>query len=111
MPRRLVIDADVARSAGTPRSQEPTSVACRAFLDCLCFETGHHLAMSDELAREWAEHGSRRAVQIQALMKMRRRLIDVGRVRDPEFRRALVQHASDEGQRERVLKDAHLVET
>jgi hypothetical protein len=110
-PRRLVIDADVARAAGRPSSQDPTSMTCRSFLTCLHDETRHMAALSDELAREWDGHASHYATRWRALMRSRGRLVEVGPVHDPELRRALTQHAETDAQRTRVLKDAHLVET
>jgi hypothetical protein len=69
------------------------------------------MAASEELSREWDEHASPFAIRWRTLMRSRRRLVDVGPVRDPELRRALAQHAATDAQRERVLKDAHLIET
>jgi hypothetical protein len=110
-PRRLVIDADVARSAGQASSRDARSAACRAFLLCLESETRHALAMSDRLGQEWADHASAFAIRWRALMRSRRRLVDVGAADDPELRRSLAQHAASDAQRVRVLKDAHLIET
>jgi hypothetical protein len=110
-PRRLVIDADIARSAGQASSRDARSAACRAFLVCLESETRHALATSERLGREWADHASGFAIRWQALMRSRRRLVDVGAADDPELRRSLAQHAASDAQRVRVLKDVHLIET
>ena len=49
-PRRLVIDADVAHSAG--ESEHPISSACRKFLDTV-LSVGHHVVMSEAIQEEW----------------------------------------------------------
>ena len=109
--RRLVIDADVARAAGRAASHDPTSAACRGFLTCTRDETRHVTAMSDKLSREWTEHASPFAVRWLAAMRSRGRLIDLGDTHEPDLHSAITRHAATDAQRERVLKDLHLVET
>ena len=54
--RRLVIDADVARSAG--ETEYAVSSACRQFLDAVT-EYRHRVVITPELQNEWREHASR----------------------------------------------------
>ena len=55
-PRRLVIDADVARSAGT--SVDPVSSSCRQFLETV-LAVGHYVVMTKAIMDEWSTHLSR----------------------------------------------------
>jgi hypothetical protein len=48
--RRLVIDASVARSATL--SDNPTSTACREFLQAI-YEICHRIVLSADISREW----------------------------------------------------------
>ena len=54
--RRLVIDADVARSAG--ETEHPVSSACGKFLSTTT-ELGHRVVVTGEIRREWRKHASR----------------------------------------------------
>ena len=54
--RRLVIDADVARSAG--ETEHAVSSACRQFLDAVT-KFRHRVVMAPEIQEEWREHASR----------------------------------------------------
>jgi hypothetical protein len=85
-------------------------VACRDFLQTM-WEMRHWLVMSDELNREWRDHGSRFALLWLGAMKDRGRLEMVGLVRDADLRQSLGQAARDQAQRDRMFHDAHLVET
>ena len=51
--RRLVIDASVARSA--TMSDNPTSTACREFLQAI-LEVCHRIVLPSEIYREWERH-------------------------------------------------------
>lgn len=53
--RKLVIDADVGRSAG--ESEHPVSRACRLFLEAVR-RVGHHVVMTTEIRDEWCRHQS-----------------------------------------------------
>ena len=63
-PRRLVIDADVARSAGSRRlrprsatSARAVSVACHQFLNTVR-DVGYHVVMTTNIRQEWLRHRS-----------------------------------------------------
>ena len=70
--RRLVIDADVARSAG--ETEHTVSSACRQFLDVVP-EFRHRVVMTSEIQEEWRKHASR--YTYRGLERMcARRLVD-----------------------------------
>ena len=70
--RRLVIDADVARSAG--ETKHPVSSACRQFLDAVT-ECRHRVVMTPEIQEEWRRHASRYTYRWLRRM-FARRLVD-----------------------------------
>jgi hypothetical protein len=74
-------------------------------------EARHSLVMSDELSREWRDHASTFALLWLGAMKNLRRLEAVGVVHDADLRQTLGHAARDRAQRDRMLHDAHLVET
>jgi hypothetical protein len=53
-PKRLVIDASVARAAGG--RENPTSQRCSTFLLVISDETPHLLVMTPEIYAEWKNH-------------------------------------------------------
>jgi hypothetical protein len=55
--RRIVIDASVARAAGTEESVHPTGKNCREFLKSV-LHVCHSLVMTPDLKAEWAKHQS-----------------------------------------------------
>src|SRR5262249_6151330 len=79
--RRLVVDASVARSAGT--TENPTSQLCRQFLDAM-LTICHKVVMTDDIDKEWRKHGSRYSMSWLAAMQSRRKL----RADDPPGDRA-----------------------
>ena len=98
--RRLVIDANVARSSG--ETEHPASRKCREFLDATT-EFGHRVVMTAEIQQEWRTHASRYASRWLTRMYARRRVYRSAVGRDDQLRRrvALVLPSSP---------DLHLVE-
>jgi hypothetical protein len=74
MSRRLVVDASVARSAGT--TEHPTSQLCRQFLNAM-LTICHKVVMTDDIGREWRNHGSGYSISWLAAMQRRRKLLRV----------------------------------
>lgn len=105
-PRRLVIDADVARSAGD--TQHPLSSACRRFLETV-LEVGHHAVMPTEIHQEWRNHHSRYSRKWLTKMHGRRRVDRVQIGYDSELRKS-IDDVVGEMERQVVEKDVHLVE-
>lgn len=54
---RLVIDADIACSAGNASAKDPTSKSCRDFLIAVR-RTCHRLVMTPDIKAEWGKHQS-----------------------------------------------------
>lgn len=105
--RRLVIDADVARSAG--ESVHPISSDCRAVLDTVR-DCGHKLVMTNQIAQEWRKHRSAYTRKWQTLMYARK-LIDVLVVDEDTLLRASIENSAiTAAQWRAVEKDMHLVE-
>ena len=105
----LVVDASVARAAGTLKSRHPTGVRCRDFLMAVrgvC----HRVAWSEAIKAEWDEHQSLFAGQWRVSM------VDLGKLRpvkdepSEELREAIEDHSKDQNVVAILLKDAHLIE-
>lgn len=106
MSRRIVVDASVARSAGS--TEHPASVASRQFLQemlAIC----HRVVMTDEIEQEWKRHRSGFATSWLATMRSKGKVVTVAPV-DQEVLLAAV-HASELEPRQRtdVEKDCLLV--
>jgi hypothetical protein len=82
--RRLVIDANVARSSG--ETEHPASGKCREFLDATT-EFGHRVVMTAEIQQEWRTHASRYASRWLTRMYARRRVYRSTVGRDDQLRR------------------------
>lgn len=106
----LVIDASIARSAGPPHSNHPTSSNCRNFLEnvlVIC----HRIAMTPEIRREWDEHQSRFAREWLRRMIAKRKLCPLKNlVSDKRLWTTLENIAQTDQQRAQIVKDIHLLE-
>jgi hypothetical protein len=108
-PRRLVIDADVLRSAGEENAQHPRSMICRDFLIAvrsIC----HHAALSTDLEREWEKHSSRFSRKWYASMESRKKIQHLPDDSQHDFTEMLQDEGLTLKQRRAVMKDLHLVE-
>lgn len=105
-PRRLVIDADVVRSAG--ESEKPTSSACRKFLAAV-LNVGHHVVMTHAIKKEWRCHMSNYSRKWQTRMWGRRRVVSIEGERDEQLR-ARIDGVVMQDQKMVVAKDTHLIE-
>ena len=105
-PRRLVIDADVARSAG--ESEHPTSSACRKFLEAV-LNVGHRVVMTDAIREEWRRHMSKYSRKWQTRMWGRRRVVSIEGERDEQLRQR-IDGVVTRDQKAIVTKDIHLIE-
>ncbi len=101
----LVIDADIARSAGT--TEHPVSSSSRNVLD-KSLEHGHHILMCSLLLAEWKKHNSLYARKWLASMFARRR---VTMTNEKDAIRSCIADANqDEKPTNICLKDAHLID-
>lgn len=105
-PRRLVIDADVAKSAG--ESEHPTSSACRKFLEAV-LNVGHCVVMTQAIRNEWRCHMSKYSRKWQTRMWGRRRVFCLEDERDDQLRER-IDGAVERDQKAIVAKDIHLIE-
>ena len=105
-PRRLVIDANVAHSAG--ESEHPISSACRKFLDTV-LSVGHHVVMSEAIQEEWRRHRSRYSRKWLTQMSGRKR-VDRNKIERDEDLRERIDEVVPPEQKEDVDKDVHLIE-
>lgn len=105
-PRRLVIDADVVRSAG--ESEKPISSACRTFLEAV-LNVGHHVVMTQAIREEWHRHMSNYSRKWRRQMLGRRRVVSIEGERDEQLR-ARIDGVVTQDQKAVVAKDIHLIE-
>ncbi len=108
-PRRLVIDASIARAAGGEDAVHPLPKQCRDFLKTT-LATGHHAVLTPPVSAEWKKHESLFARQWRFTMMARKRLVLCDPAEDNALRDALEDAAETERGRRAMLKDAHLVE-
>jgi hypothetical protein len=109
--RLLVIDANIARSAGGENAIHPTSQHCRDTLK-LILELAHHAAMSPPLLDEWKRHRSVYARTWLHSMFARKRVAPLSPKEHRTLRQAVDTIPSLTGKdRAAVFKDLHLVET
>lgn len=105
MVRSIVVDADVARSAGT--SDDPMSSNCREFLVAMR-RFRHEVVMSPAIDREWRRHRSKYAVAWLAQMESHRKVVRI----DPAIDLASELAAASPTPKVAAIvdKDRHLIE-
>jgi hypothetical protein len=74
MSRRIVVDASVARSAGT--TENPVSILCRNFLHEM-LQVCHRVVITSDIEKEWRKHRSRFSIAWLAAMESRNRVVRV----------------------------------
>ena len=105
-PRKLVIDADVARSAG--ESEHPVSSACRRFLETFR-EVGHYFVWTKAITDEWRRHRSGYSAKWLVGMYGSRRVHWCDPDRDEKLRRRITA-AVPPNRQQAAGKDFHLIE-
>lgn len=103
---RLVIDADVARSAGT--SEHPVASSSRAFLDT-ALECGYDVVMTEAIRDEWRCHQSTYSRKWLTRMYGRRQVHHAS-VKDDRDLRARLANVTPDAQRSIAERDVHLIE-
>ena len=98
--RRLVIDANVARSAG--ETKHPVSTSCREFLETAT-RFSHRVVMTTEIQEEWREHASKFARRWLVRMYARRLVHRCTVAGNDPFRQRIAGVLPDAG-------DLHLLE-
>lgn len=133
MPRGskcLVIDANIARSAGGEAAQNAVSVSCRDFLLAVRDETKHKVVSTEAIDAEWQRHQSRFTARWLVSMYKKGRVCPVDAPIHQNLRHKIESIVSDaqahnvlfgdmphsqaveqaEKMRLAMLKDAHLIE-
>ena len=105
-PWRLVIDADVARSAS--ESEHPISSTCRKFLKTM-LEVGHHVVMSEAIQKEWRRHRSRYSRKWLKRMYGKKQ-VDRNEIEPNKDLRERIDMDVTPNQKEIIAKDVHLIE-
>ena len=106
--KRLVIDANVARSSGRETATHPRAKHCRDFLQKV-LSLSHSVVMTQEISNEWNEHQSGFASRWRVLMEKRRKVCRVNPPEDEELCNEVEKTAPHENQIEGMRKDFHLL--
>lgn len=107
-PRRLVIDACVARAAGGEDAKHPVSRNCRDFLHAM-IALPHKIVKTNEIWTEWRNHKSTYARVWLNRMIARKRVYFIDVVADAKLREYAVAKFQEK-EAAAMLKDCHLVE-
>ncbi|MEW6219041.1 MAG: hypothetical protein AB1634_05820 [Thermodesulfobacteriota bacterium] len=108
MSRAIVIDASVARAAGS--AEHPVSTACRDFLIQI-LRICHRVVMTVEIAEEWKKHQSGFALRWRAAMESKRKVVRPSVAELPSGLREQAEALPLPPRRmSALLKDLHLVE-
>ena len=102
-----MIDASVARSVGLGGS--PQASRCRLFLEEV-LRICHRLVATTDLALEWRAHGSPFAMQRLAAMAQAGKAGEARVEPDEHLRLDVSKAARNDGERQHMLDDAHLIE-
>ena len=109
-PKRLVIDANIARSAGRRDAQSIPSQRCREFLETMFKETRHLIVITDAIEAEWLKHQSNFASHWLASMYKRGRVCTIEITTPGKLRYKVISTTFDDYERSAMLKDIHLLE-
>ena len=104
-----MVDASVAKSAGSAAAPKPLPGQCRAVLNAM-EEAGHRVVFSQEGSAEWKKHEREFARGWRVRMVARGRAVFIQDARNDEFRDRLSAAAPSAPARRAVEKDAHLIE-
>jgi len=106
--RSIVIDADVARSAGNSPDSSGVAKACRDFLQAV-LDICHHAVWTPEIAAEWKRHASRFSRKWRVQMVGRRKLDEMEALPVAGLESRVIA-TNDQGLLpEEISKDMHLV--
>jgi hypothetical protein len=109
-PKRLVIDASIARSCGSPTADRPPGTTCRDFLYAV-LDCEHQVVMTTEIRAEWKKHQSRNTARWLRLMISNGQLFPIqDQLFDAELWETIPDMAKSDQQREAMAKDILLLE-
>lgn len=106
MSKALVIDASVARSAGT--TQHPVSSSCRNTLEAV-LKICHRVVMCKEISDEWKKHQSRYSSSWLVSMQSKGKVVRVDLTDDKDLSSKLQELEINQAAIKAMLKDLHLV--
>jgi hypothetical protein len=105
--KRLVIDSDVAQSAGT--KEDPISQSCREVLEAVR-DICHKVVLTEDIFAEWKRHRSNFTATWLRSMRARRKQIVLKDVTNADLRARIDALSLDEQTLDIMKKDVHLVE-
>jgi hypothetical protein len=108
-PKKIVVDASVARAAGSAESIHPTGALCREFLTSFR-KQGHFLIVTPDIRAEWRKHQSAFAQSWYVKIVASRCQIWLEEIEDEELRKSVKQLKIDSGIIKAMIKDIHLIE-
>lgn len=106
--KRLVIDASVARAAGSIGATAPLSRYCRSILQAI-LTVCHRVVFTTEITREWNTHQSRFARQWRVAMTARKKIYATESVISPALLAKIDASTPDTAAREAMRKDLLLI--
>lgn len=110
LQKLLVIDANIARSAGGKQTQDEVSKGCRGFLMVMRDVTKHKVVTTEAILAEWYKHQSRFTLHWLTSMQKKGRVVDVDIPTKGRLRSRVTNTTSSIASRKAMLKDIHLVE-
>lgn len=107
--KRLVIDADVAQSAGSETAIHQRAINCREFLKSVR-EQNYQIVLTKTISGEWKKHQSRFTRRWRLSMDARKKVVRINSLEDGQFRDKITTTADNENEIEVMQKDLHLLE-
>lgn len=104
--RILVIDASIARAAGT--SENPVSSASREFLDAV-LDICHRIAFNAAILEEWRRHQSKFTKRWRPSMYARKKIVNLSNDADARLSDRILGATADVENRRAMLKDIPLI--
>ncbi len=105
----LVIDTDIASSAGGENAQATRSKQCRDVLKTM-LNSGHAVVVTEMISEEWRRHQSSFTRTWLRTMYGKRKVCKLDISANEELRGKIKQVTVEEKKRNAMLKDVHLVE-
>lgn len=107
--KRLVIDTDVARAAGSETATHPRAAHCRDFLSAV-LSLSYHIVMTKQINDEWKNHQSRFARRWRVSMDARKKIDRINPQGNQELQDKVTNTTNDAHEIEAMEKDFHLLQ-
>ena len=105
----LVIDADVARAAGSETATHPRAEHCRDFLSAI-LSLSYRIVMTEKINNEWKNHQSRFARRWRVSMDARKKINRINPPENEELQNKVTTTTDNEDEIEAIRKDFHLLQ-